>query len=231
MSWGFHAFRCAQVERSPGPNYVWQHIGPNIVHPQPQPPPHCCCWSETAPRCHQVRASIFSLLLLFHEAIHIIIMNEWSSLWWPWTDVIWSKMNDQLHQYLTTGEEWDSLLHFWVSLHQWVVFYELRGKTGMIRKYLQDCTSFPFKVRSSAMDQIRVILADVSFNFQVWVGWSAYHCIRGFFQLMPLFWSEIHGIWISLRLHVDQLKIVLHQLNIVFSRSAETCIWISWKKC
>ena len=168
----------------PGPDFdtnPWQHIRPKIVHPQPQPPPHYCCWSETAPKCHQVRASIFSLLLLFHEAIHIIIMNEWSSLWWPWTDVIWSKMNDQLHQYLTTGEEWDSLLHFWVSLHQWVVFYELRGKTGMIRKYLQDCTSFPFKVRSSAMDQIRVIFADVSYNFQIWVGWSAYHCIRGFF--------------------------------------------------
>jgi len=66
----------------------------------------------------------------------------------------------------------------------------------------------------------------ISWSSNFWI-WVVYHCIK-VFSAEFLFWSEIHGIWISLRLHLDQLKAATRSAEHSI-KSAEHCFQIDWK--
>ena len=111
---------------------------------------------------------------------------------------LWSKVNDQW------SEGWVSLLQFWVSLHQWVVFSELRGGNDQ-KIFARQVLLFHFKLDHQLM--INESNIGSLFNCWIWVDSSAYHCIIGLLS------------WHS---YSSQKYMVLGQLKIPL-RSAEYC--------
>ena len=105
---------------------------------------------------------------------------------------LWSKMNEQ------RSEEWVSLLQFWVSLHQWVVFCEPRERTGMIGKYLQD-----FSVEAYSADA-PFLIRDTWYLDQTKINWKLYLEFGSAKHHFQIRWK--YFLWLDQLKHVFSLQ-------------------------